>query len=467
MSSSLSRRDFLKIAAWAAGGAAATLVGVPLVWKEQAVFDPNTSFWALEQPSPNPPLQENLDVDIAIIGGGFTGLSAAYHLAREYPDLNIILLEARRVGDGASGRNGGMLLPQTGPETMKVSYDDETHRWTYDLTVQSMHALERLAQADEDHCDLQLTGYLHTIYRQEDVPYYQDYVARVQKMGLPLRFLSREETRAALGTERYFGAVYDPNGGSIHPMKWIRTLKKAAENLGVRIYENTQVLGIQEGERILLQTGDFRVRAGEIVLATNAYTSKLGYFRDEALAVHTQVAATEPLTEAQLQALGWRSRLPFYDSRYFLYHLLLTPDNRIVIGGGSAEYFFNNGLHYQGSLSSVAAMLRTELETLYPALQGIGFDAVWDGVLSLTYDEFEAVGLTGRHENIYYALAYNGHGVNLSFLFGQVIAYLHGGRKHGWEYTAYANTPLRKMPQEPLRWLGAQAFLAYYHWLDA
>ena len=469
MSRKLSRRDFLKIAAASAGGTAAALVGVPLIWREQAVFEPNNSFWAEVQPSPNPSLQEDLKVDVAVIGGGYTGLSAAYHLAKMNPNLVIAVLEARRVGDGGSGRNGGMILPQTSPETMQVDYDDETHQWTYDLTVKSMKALQRLVAESGESCDLNLDGYLYAIYRKEDLPYYQSYVARAQRLGIPLEFLSRKETMDSLGTDRYFGAVYDPNGGSLHPMKWLRILKHAAESLGVRIYEFSPVMEIEEGTPFLLRVGEtpFRVEAKDIVLATNAYTSKLGYFKNEALAVHTQLAATEPLSDGQLDAMGWKSRLPFYDSRYFLYHLVLTADRRIVIGGGDAEYFFNNGLEFKGDMQAAGEALHRELVTLYPALEGISFDYLWDGVLSVTFDEFEAVGVTGRNKNIYYALAYNGHGVNLSFLFGQVIAYLHDHRRHGWEYTSYYNYPLRKMPSEPLRWLGAQIFLQYYHWLDS
>ena len=463
----ISRRDFLKVAGLVAGGSTATLVGVPLIFKEQTIFDPNDSYWAEAQPEANPALGENLQVDVAIIGGGYTGLSTAYHLAKTLPELNIVVLEAQRVGDGASGRNGGIVLPQTGPETMQIDYDDETHKWTYDLTVKSMKELAHFVEVSGMDCDLRLDGYLYAILQEEDLAYYKKYVRRAQGLGIPLEYRNQAETTRTLGTDVYAGSVYDPNGGSVHAMKLVHALKKSAEALGVKIYEYSQVRDVEEGEIIRLIVGEFQVLAKRIVLATNAYSSKLGYFKHQLVPVHTQVAATAPLSEGILAEIGWNSRLPFYDSRNFLYHLVLTPDNRIVVGGGNAEYYFNNDLHFEGDLNRISAMISEEVGRIFPALKGLPFEYIWDGILAVTFDEYETVGVMGDYENIYYALAYNGLGVNLAFMFGRVIANMMRGREHGWRYTSYANYPLRKMmPPEPLKWLGAKGFLSYYQWLD-
>lgn len=463
----VSRRDFLKVAGVVAGGTAATLVGVPLVFKEETFFDPNDSYWAEAQPKANPALAENLDVDVAIIGGGYTGLATAYHLAKVMPELKIVVLEAKETGHGASGRNGGMVLPQTGPETMQIDYDAETHKWTYELTVKSMKELARFVEASEIDCDLRLDGYVYAILQEEDLDYYRNYVAQAQGMGIPLEYWEQAKTTSELGTDVYSGAVYDPNGGSVHAMKLIRLLKKSAEALGVQIYENSQVMEIKEGKIIRLSVGAYQVLAKDIVLATNAYSSKLGYFKHQLIPIHTQVAATAPLSEEKLAEIGWNSRLPFYDSRKFLYHLVLTPDNRIVVGGGNAAYYFNNDLHFEGDMIRISAMLSEEVSRIYPALKDVSFEYIWDGILGVTFDEYETVGVMGDYENIYYALAYNGHGVNLSFMFGRVIADMFRGREHGWQDTSYAGYPLRKMmPPEPLKWLEAKGFLGYYQWLD-
>jgi len=435
-------------------------------FSEQQHFDPLDSYWAREQPPLNPALEHNIQVDVAIIGGGFTGLSAAWHLAQARPDLNIALFEARGVGHGASGRNGGMVLSQTPDESMQIDYDDATHRWTYNLTVGSMEALANFIQDSGVDCDLRLDGYLNVFTWTEDIEYYQNYVAKTQKMGLPLRLLDAEETAELLGTDVYAGAVYDPNGGSVHPMKLIRALKQMAEAAGVKIYENSPVTNIQQGQNISLQIGEEgrTVQAQTVILATNAYTSGLGLFTSRTMPLHTQCLVTAPLTETQLAHIGWRSHLPFYDSRTLLYHFVLTPDRRIVAGGGNAEYFFNNSLHYRGNLQKNQRHIVAELHRIFPALVDIEIEGVWNGILSVTWDEHPSVGIIGDHDNIIYALGYNGHGINLSFLFGRLIADIYQQKPMGlWHYASFLDYHLPWIPPEPFRWLGAQALLAYYH----
>jgi gamma-glutamylputrescine oxidase len=138
MSNKISRRDFLKIAGVAAGTVIATEVVTPLIFPEKLEFDENISLWAPAQPQKNPALAEDLEADVAIIGGGYTGLSSAHHILQRYPGKSIAIFEARGVGQGASGRNGGMLLPQTANEYMAVYSDAKTHRRLYDLTVKHM-----------------------------------------------------------------------------------------------------------------------------------------------------------------------------------------------------------------------------------------------------------------------------------------------------------------------------------------
>jgi len=500
MNKKVSRRNFLRIAALAGGSTAVAGIGLPpLIGEREAIFDPNDSYWALEKTSPSPPLQEDLNVDVAIIGGGYTGLSTAWHLAKDSPGLNIVLLEARQVGHGASGRHGGMVLPQIGVESFEIAGDAETdkqvkkpsvkgkkshrkriaspdvagdletHKQMYNLTVKGMRSLEKLIKSTGMDCDLRLNGYVHTFLEKEDRDYYEDYVAEVQQAGLPLKLMDEDETAESLGTEIYAGGVYDPNGGAVHAMKMAKALKMAGERAGVRMFGDSPVLNIDEGETVRLLVGNAGrvVRAKAIVLATNAYTSKLGYFKYQVMPVHAQCGVTQPLTARQLESIGWKSRLPFFDSLNMLFHVVLTPDNRIVIGGGSADYCFRNDLHYCGDLAKISNLMLNKLVQMYPALKGIQFNYVWDGVLGMSYDGVPAVGVTGEHRNIYYGLAYNGQGVNLAFVFGEVIAALHQDKDHDWLTTPYANHSLPSIPPEPYRWLGVHGALKYYAWQDS
>lgn len=463
----LSRRNFLKLAGLSAGGVALAGTGAIALMDEQpAIFEPNNGFWALAQPPANPPLAQNIQVDVAVIGGGYTGLSAACHLMKTNPRLNVAVLEARQVGHGASGRNGGMVLSQTVQEDMTIAKDEQTHLRTYNLTVNSMREMEKVVASTGVDAELKLDGYLYAILDEKDAADEAEYVADANALGMPLEFWDAKETRDALGTEMYHGAIFDPNGGSVHAMKLAHALKVAAEKAGARIYENSAVTQIQEGRQIALKANGYAVTANAIVLATNAYTSKLGYFKHQVMPVHAQCAVTPRLSEKQLQEMGWHSRLPFFDSRNFVYHLILTADNRVVIGGGSADYFFRNDLQYRGDLKAAGKIMLDELVKMYPSLRGIQFESVWDGLLGMSFDEIETVGVTGANKNIYYGLAYNGHGVNNSFLFGDVIASLYHGVRHDWQDTAYANYQLTHIPPEPFKWIGVQGIMKYYQMQD-
>ncbi len=206
--------------------------------------------------------------------------------------------------------------------------------------------------------------------------------------------------------------------------------------------------------------------AKNIVLATNAYTSKLGYFKNQVVPIHVQTAVTPPLTASQLESLERTSDIPYYDDRSVLYHLVFTPDQRIVIGGGSAEYCWRNDLEYCGDLSKISTLMLNELKRIYPSLADVQFEDTWDGVIGITMDGMPTVGVMGDHKNIYYGLAYNGQGVTLSFVFGQVIAALANDKNHAWLDTPYAHNTLPFMPGEPYRWIGATAMTGYYAWQD-
>jgi glycine/D-amino acid oxidase-like deaminating enzyme len=349
----VSRRSFMKTAALAAGGAAgvalAAEVVTPLAAKEKLVFDSNqASLRAADQPKRNPPLDRNLEVDVAVIGGGFTGLSSAYHLKKLLPGKSVALLEARGVGHGASGRNGGMMLCQPIDEYMKIG-DPKTHKRSYDETANAIDEVRDLMKAHGLGSGIWKLGALETCMSRERYESKKPYAAKAEAMGIPIEAWDRDRVADALGTDVYFGGLYDPNGAEVNPMKMVHALKRAAESEGCAIYEDSPVIGVEDGKQIALHVAPdedtrYRVVASAVVLGTNGYTSKLGYMNWKVIALHTEMGATPPLGENIFSEIGWKSRITFHDDNAFLYHLGSTEDNRILIGGGNAEYFFNNGI---------------------------------------------------------------------------------------------------------------------------
>ena len=464
-----SRRQFLKNAAYAGGG---VLVGAgalnwisPLIWHERLPLDANRSFWARSQPSRNAKLAEDLQVDVAIIGGGLTGLSSAYFVRKVSPEKSVVVLEAEGCGNGASGRNGAMLLTMTADRYMNFSSAPQMDKNLYELTANNIRSIAALSVETGIDCELRTDGALQVFAHKEEARAGEEYVRRARALGMPVEFWDASQAAAKIGTEAYAGGFFDPNGGHIHPMKLVHVFKSAAESLGARIYESTLVQNLESGAEHLLQTSDgLTVRAKSLVLATNAFTPNLGFFRNAILPLHENVAITRPLSEAELASIGWHSRVPFNDSRTLVYYFGLTADRRVHIGGGAPRYNFNNS-----AVSAIAGdqrgrelQLRQELLRVFPKLAGVEFDTTWDGVIDWSLDASPSVGCFGRHRNIFYGLGYSGHGVNLTSVFGRIIADLQAGRGDAWRQFPFVNANFDYVPNEPFRWLAAESGLAWY-----
>ncbi len=461
-----SRRDFLKKSAYATGGAVISIAALnqvsPAVWKMRIPLEPNDSYWAQSRPPPNPPLTSNLDVDVAVVGGGFTGLSSAFFIRRTSPHKSIAVLEAQHCGGGASGRNGAMVLTMTADRYMNFGADPLMDKSIYELTVQNIAFLVALGSKTGIDCEWQTQGALQVLRTAEDRRAAQDYVRQARQIGIPVQYWESPQIEHAIGTAAYEAAFFDPNGGQVHPMKLVSAWKTAAEAAGVAVYENTVVQHVEEGRTHVLSTSSgHEVRAKSLVLATNAFTPDLGFLKNAVLPVEEFVAITAPLSATDLEQTGWRQPIPFNDSRTEVYYLGLTPDRRIHIGGGTPRYAFNSGGADASSKRLHEAQLRQELSRLYPSLSTVAFERSWHGVVDWSLDATPSVGATGRHNNVYYGIGYSGHGVNLSSLFGRIIADLEAGGPNRWTQYPFVNGHLYYVPNEPFRWLAAKAGIAW------
>ncbi len=410
---------------------------------ESMIFDKNESYWAQFLPRVNPALDKNLSVDVAVIGGGYTGLSAAYHIKKSNPALEVVIFEAGRVGSGASGRHGGLVLAQTYSEGGFVMGANKAHhKEIYDITVAGMKRFKALAESSGIDPEFVLNGQSLGIFDRENLADFRQYAAAAREMGMPIEFWEREKAIGMLGSPGLLGAVYDPNGGMVNAGKLVAALKKLAEDAGVVIYENSTVWGYNEGKIIELPVvakgNRYKVKAKSIVIAANAYAAAtLNFLANDIEPAHTQVAVTAPLSEEQYRSLGWKDHIAWYDDQYAgtdsdaTFHMIITKDRRIVIGGGSVEYNDDESLLYPGDLRTIEAQIAKRLSELYPSLKGIRIENTWNGIICETRSKSERIGITGRHKNIFYALGYNGgQGVNVSFLFGELISKLYNSERH-------------------------------------
>ena len=435
-------------------------VSYPLTF-EKTDIDDNQALWVdyTSDYQSNPPLREDITVDLAIIGGGFTGTSTAYHFSERFPEKRIAILEAKTLANGASGRNGGMMLNRiNGAETL----DDETQARIYQATNYGIDQIIAIIKKHNLDVNYRRDGSLVVFTNPHNAEKAQKEVERANQNGIPYQYLDVEGVREHIDLQgNIVGGIHDPNEGQLNGAQYVRALRQIVLEQGVEIYEQTPVLKIEPGAEILLSTPAGKVRAKAIVLATNGYTGKLGYFRKAVFPLHSHVIGTAPLTDEQLADIGWKSLAGFSDDLDRLAYCSLTPDNRIVFGGGSNAsyaYLFNNKVAYRGDRTSAVETIKQTLYSYLPALRDIEVTHLWTGTLAISFERNCSIGVMGEHRNIYYGLGYSGHGVTLANLAGEVITDIYSREDERWRNLPFYQAEFSPIPLEPFRWIGYKLF---------
>jgi glycine/D-amino acid oxidase-like deaminating enzyme len=420
-------------------------------------LDQNQAVWVAESEAPRPTgrLAGRLSTDIAIVGGGFTGVSTAWHLRQRHPDLGIALLEAGVLGQGASGRNGGQVLNWVNGVTADTP---EAARRIHGATRIGIDIAEELARRYAPPGTFRRQGCLeiYTDSRRSERAH-----ARVEALsaaGIPAKFLGGPE----LAIQGARGAVLDPLAGRLNGFALLQAMRPVLLAEGVVVHEGTAVRRVRQGAEVVLETPQAEVRARAVVLATNAYTPALGYFRGGILPLHSHVLATGPLAEETWARIGFREWDGFTDDLDRIAYACRTPGGRLLFGGGgNAAYAYRFG----GVAVTDARpddrperFLRATMTRYFPALAGVPIAHRWAGTLALTLDRVCSMGVGGEHRNVYHALGYSGHGVALALLAGRVLADLYEGNHEAWREQPFYQRRLPTMPPEPLRWLGYQAY---------
>lgn len=433
------------------------------VFPEKLEVDDNRSYWASQTPDyqPGPPLTGNTTADLAIIGGGFTGTSTAYYFSRRYPEKRVVLLEAKSLGNGASGRNGGMMLNWV---TGVTDHSGEMTRHIYEATQAGMDAILALIARHNLPVQHRMDGTV-TVYtdaaRAEAAHAECEWY---QQIGVPVQFLGADELHRDLDLHGTYGSQLDPHSGQINGAQLTRSLRPVLIEQGVAIYEGTPVLKIREGAGYTLTTPFGEVQAKAIVLATNGYTGKLGYFRDALFPLQSHVFATAPMTLEQRAELGWRAYAGYSDDLDRIAYSTMTDDGSMIFGGGSNasyDYLFRNRTAFPGSPGSAGSGFRGMEGTFRKYLPGAALLPIthrWTGTLGITLNRTPLIGVRGEGRSLLYAVGYCGHGVTLANLAGEILTDLYSGDDERWRGLPFVNAPYPKLPPEPFRWIGYQTF---------
>ncbi len=432
-------------------------------------FDDNRSvWWANAAPPPGeppylpaPPLSKDHDCDIAIVGGGFTGTSTAYHMARRFPEKRIVLCEARLLANGASGRNAGLVLNGINGAPTE---DLEVARRIFDTTRAGIDAIALRIREQSLDVPFRRDGCIEVITDPARAEAAARDAERLASAGIPVRFLTGKDLAALGRFDGAVGATFDPTAGQIDGVQLVRAMRPVLDRLGVIIHEQTQVLGIEEGETITLTTPNARLRAKAVVLATNAYTPRLGYFRSGIVPLHSHLVATEPLTPEAWEEIGWGRGLDgFSDDFDRIAYGSMTARGELVFGGGSNAaygYGFGNGTAYGGDASTWSASIESTLRRYLPKAANVRIAHRWTGPVALTLSRMCTMGVRGKNRNVYYALGYSGHGITLANLAGEVLTDIYSGDDARWRDLPFYEQKLSYVPPEPFRWVGYHAYTA-------
>jgi glycine/D-amino acid oxidase-like deaminating enzyme len=373
----------------------------------------NSSYWTEGAVCsvPATPLVESCDV--LIIGGGFTGLSAALELARG--GGTVVLLEKGKMGSGASTRNAGMTLAG-----LKLSADQLLQKYEKSLAVKlyrsSLEAIdyaEAFITAEKIDCEFKRHGALWAAYAPSHFSGFKNSQELLKTVfGHETEIIPLDRMKQELGTNYYFGGLIDPQSAGLHPGQLMKGLCDLAIKAKAKIYENTEVFKVTPQNRgFEVQHSKGVIKASEILLATNGYTPNfLTNFRRRVIPIGSYIMVTEPLSESVAKSLIPRGRMVF-DTKKFLYYFRLTSDNRLLFGGRTsfAEISDNEG----------ARILRESMLTVFPELHTAKTDFFWSGNVGFTFDQMPHL---GKMDGIHYFLGCCGHGVAPGLYFGNAIA---------------------------------------------
>ena len=418
-------------------------------------MEPALSFWLSSLDlTPRASLPGDTDVDVAIVGAGFTGLWTAYYLASADPSLRIAVLEAEVAGFGASGRNGGWcsaLFPE--------SWSSLARRHGHAAAVALARAMEstvdevgRVAEAEGIDCHYAKGGTVTLARSAMQEARGRALVESESAFGVDVSWLSAEEARSRCGATSVRGGVYTPHCAAIHPGRLVRGLARTVERLGVAVYEKTRALSLRSGAVV---TDRGTVRAPVVVRATEGYTAGLAGLGRALVPLYSLMVATEPLPASFWSTAGLARRETFADFRRMIIYGQRTADDRLAFGGRGAPYHFGSRVAPSFDQDSrVHPALASTLVELFPALAPsppIAFR--WGGPLGVPRDWTASVGFD-RASGLAWAGGYVGDGVSTTNLAGRTLADLITGAGSPLTELPWVGHRSRRWEPEPLRWLG-------------
>lgn len=394
----------------------------------------NESFWleSLAESESVQPLRRAMCCDVAVVGGGFTGLSTAYHARQLLPGADVRVVEAGRCGFGASGRSAGFVSPLFGlnKDMTALRFGREkaiaAHRYMND----AVDFVDKLVTKHQLECDYERSGSLLIATTPAQERRITAALRLVEDWGLDgFEHRSSKELANEFHSARFRLGLFNRRSALVNPARLAQGMLAMARDAGVVVHEQSPVTTMEEvAAGFVLHTAEGTLRAKRLVLATNAFSHAFPALASKQAPVLSQIVLTEPLAPTTLRSIGWGSRSGFEDARTLQHYIRLTADNRILIGGGDTMAARRGDL-CNAFDHKVFTHLEQHLLELFPQLSGVSFTHRWGGPVSLAVDMAPIIGILGRHKRAVFALGLNGHGVSMAPYNGLCLAELLAGQR--------------------------------------
>ncbi|GAA4860948.1 NAD(P)/FAD-dependent oxidoreductase [Saccharopolyspora rosea] len=419
------------------------------------------AFWldGSRRPEPASTLTSATTADLLVVGGGYTGLWAALQAKERDPAADVVLVEARECGWAASGRNGGFCV-----SSLTHGLSNGYQRFPHELAVlerigmENLDGIEKTIRTHGIDCDFERTGELEVAVDDWQLRDLRQAALVADRFGHTAQLLDADQVRAEVNSPTYLGALWMRDSVAlVDPARLAWGLREVCLRNGIRIYERTPVNSLTDARRgVLARTSYGSVRAGRVLLATNGFPPLLRRLRNYVMPVYDHVLATEPLTDRQLESIGWHNRQGISDAGNQFHYYRLTADNRIIWGGYDAIYHYGGAVRDELDVRpETFAKLADHFFTTFPQLEGVRFSHGWGGVIDTCTRFCPFVG-TAKGGRIGYALGYTGLGVAATRFASQIALDLMDGRTSEATALDFVRTRPMPLPPEPLRWAGIQ-----------
>ncbi|PMJ92987.1 FAD-dependent oxidoreductase [Vibrio sp. 10N.261.55.A7] len=421
------------------------------------------SYWlkqALErEPSqPMKTLEQTISADVAIVGGGYTGLWTAIMLKEQQPEMDVVILEKDMCGSGASGANGGCMLTwATKYPTMKRLFGESQAKWLVKESENVIFEIDDYCKKHNIDAEIYRNGTYYTATNSAQKGSMDPVINELDKLGVNSWSKCKDDDISGLaGSHRHVEGYYSPAAASVQPALLVRGLRKRAIELGVTIYERSAMTKLDYGDIPVVHTENGKVKAGKVVLALNAWmASHFKHLKNSIVVVSSDMVITEPLGE-KLKETGPKKGATVVDSRIFVHYYRDTKDGRLMLGKGGNQFSFGNDVDSMfNKPSRYFALLTDSFSRLFPKLENPKIVDNWTGGSDRSVTGLPFFHYLGDQNNIVYGFGYSGNGVAQTRIGGKILSSMVLELDNRWTNCGLTRGPLGYFPPEPFRWLGA------------